>query len=664
MGKDSASKLRKYQTKHGARLMLLRRTLRRNPSLASLVVTLHVPDPIIPLYLANGNPNPEYDEYISLLASVIMCCPNLEAFTGFQPFYNHTFDRLTHALSTRLKLKQHVWILSENDEVSERSKKQLAPGLLDQHQVYEFRQYHRYWKNTETLLLCSPASLGVLEHRIFIKILHDLPLLRNLCVSSFDADDFDDATLVELPKLACLRLEECHGVTDVGLARWASNPSSLRIKSLSLIHQNIRSLATISKLFSGLDSLQRFTLMQTDVIPSLPVDMVVFPPLFASRSVQYIHWDIAEDTTPGKSLANLETNIKNLDTYEHVTTNTHLALSVLHHGFPALTTLRAPRDTSPPGVLQSVCRPAKDGNVLLPTDLDSTSKIHVSRTSNSLQAARLRAQKLIDESVNGSRDFVKMPMTYYSPPLGSRQQSNVSYSSTSTAATAPSNSTQSLSTQSTTRPPRGPSHRKPVPSQHPSNFTLSPPSRSTTSLPQSTLSPLSLNSTTSLPPSTTSLTYKPHPHPALSPLKISSFSLPTQLGRISISLSSSGHIFLPPVFSLDPSMKYDGTKSEGMKYEGRDYEGRDANGGLATWGELLRVKERTAKMQTKPVKDDDWEEGVRDGCVGAWNRGRGDAWIQRKMGTGMGTGKGSERWRHEERERWRRGREVLVEDFF
>jgi hypothetical protein len=57
--------------------------------LAALVKTLHVPDPNVPLYGPNGEPNAEYDAYICTLASVVMACPNLEAMAGFYSFYNH-----------------------------------------------------------------------------------------------------------------------------------------------------------------------------------------------------------------------------------------------------------------------------------------------------------------------------------------------------------------------------------------------------------------------------------------------------------------------------------------------------------------------------------------------------------------------------------------------
>ena len=651
LGNDSPWKLKKYQIKHGARLILLRRTLRKNASIASLVETLHVPDPIIPIYLADGNPNPEYDEYLCLLASMIMCCPNLEIFTGFQPFYNHTFDRLTHALSTRTKLKQHVWIISENDEVSERSQKQLAPGLLDEHQVYQFQQYHRHWRNLETLMLCSPAALGVLEHDIFVGVLHSLPRLQHLCVSSFDADDFNDITLFELPRLTSLRLEECDGVSDVGLAKWAASPSSVLVERLSLIHQNINSLATISKLFTGLDTLKKFTIMQSDVSPSLPLDMVVFPPLFANRTVERIHWDIGEEIFASTSQLNFDPNIRELDSFERATPNTQLALSILHYGFPALKTLRAPRDTCPPGVLQSVCRPARHANMLLPRDIYSTQKLYASKTSNSLQVARIRAQNLIDQSISANKEFVKVVVTDHTPPQDSRPdcpraQTASSKSSTSSRSNTRTSTCTSVSESDPQLPPAKDLIRLAKEHRDSMLYQIALPQHQEQQQSSSSPTPPVRPCTYILPPAQ----------------KIHEFSLPTFVGRVSIHISETGQVYQPPRFDLRPHLP-----------------GRDQNGGIATWGELLKIKERVQNMQgmgrgevyagclpgvpmavaeEDALAEDEW---IRDGCVGAWNKGRG---LAQKSGRSSGKGDDEERWKHTERERMRRGRSVVVEDFF
>ncbi|RMZ75327.1 hypothetical protein DV737_g5335, partial [Chaetothyriales sp. CBS 132003] len=245
VGRDSVHQLQRFGVKHGARLILLRRTLRTNPRVAALVRRLHVPDPIIPWFLPGPDevPNPEYEEYVNILASLVMSCPNLESFTGFYGFYNHAFDRLTHALSTRSCLAAHIWIIAENAEISKRAQNRLPPGLLSPAQHREFLSYHASWSRLKTLLLCSPGSAGVLEEHILLETVHSLPSLRNLGLSSFDADDVNDGTLIALPStLKALRLEENRGITDAGLARWAASFVPSRLERVSLIHQAITSI--------------------------------------------------------------------------------------------------------------------------------------------------------------------------------------------------------------------------------------------------------------------------------------------------------------------------------------------------------------------------------------------------------------------------------------
>lgn len=628
VGNDSPSKLRRFQIKRGARLVLFRRTLRQSPSVASLVTMLHVRDPIIPLYLADGSPNPEYDEYLCLLASLVMCCPNLEILTGFQPFYNHTFDRLTHALSTRTKLKQHVWVLAENDDVSERSQKQLPPGLLDYHQVYQFRHYHRNWTNLETLMLCSPASLGVLEHDVLLEVLHDLPRLRNLCVSSFHAVDFNDITLIELPRLQSLRIEECEGVSDVGLAKWAGSPASISIERLALIHQNLHSLATISKLFSGLERLKKFSIMQSDVTPTLPMDLVVFPPLFASRTVERIHWDLGHERFSSDSQLNLDISIRDLGNYEYVTPNTHLALSILHHGFPDLKSLRAPRDISPPGVLQSVCRPARSGNMLLASDTYSTYNLEEPPKSNSLQVARVRAQNLINQSAGAGRDTLKVPMTdltRLAPPKDHQKRPT----STPTSSNSSSTSRSTTSTILTEPDLQAAEHLLRLAKQHRDRTPYQ--TVASQQQPNQSLSQLDLHLR----------------HIVRGPVKVNEFNLLTFNGRVAIYISDTGQVFQPPKFDLIP-----------------DRPGRGANGGLAMWGELLKIQERVRAMQDAGKVEKVGAGSIQDGCDGSWNKRRTDTeGAQKSRERDRGRGE-SERWRHTERASMRRGEEVGLEDFF
>ncbi|KAK8084427.1 hypothetical protein PG997_005698 [Apiospora hydei] len=51
------------------------------------------------------------EEYQNLVASVIMACPNFEQLVGPIVTYDHTWNRLHHALSTRWKLREMNWVV-------------------------------------------------------------------------------------------------------------------------------------------------------------------------------------------------------------------------------------------------------------------------------------------------------------------------------------------------------------------------------------------------------------------------------------------------------------------------------------------------------------------------------------------------------------------------
>lgn len=391
VGPDDESMLHKWNLPSAARLTRLRSTLRADSILATLVRSIHVSDPHIPLYASGGDPNPDYDAFLCVLASIVMECPNLEALTGFYPFYNHTFDRLTHALSTRPKLKQHVWVIAENDDVSARSQTQLAPGLLDRFQVDQFLHYHDRWTNLETLMLCSPASLGVIEHQLLIDALYCLPSLAHLCLSSLDGDDFHDATLLSLPALKSLRLEECTGVTEAGLTRWAASPRAFHLERLALMYQQIVNLLSLSKLLASLNCITKFTIVQPDTPLSLTShdQHIIVQPILFSRSLKFLHWDVSRQKgMAGSARSSFQSHHSLLEA------NEHLALSIQHQGFPSLARLRVPSDTRPYGLLQSVCLPTTVSLDPRSGDQDALEYFHKSPYSRSLQVARVRARRI------------------------------------------------------------------------------------------------------------------------------------------------------------------------------------------------------------------------------------------------------------------------------
>lgn len=281
--------------KSGVRLKLLRRTLRERRVLAQYVREIKVPR-----LQADGDVVDA--RTLNLVASLVMACPNLERLLGFYPVYGHDFDRLTHALSTRPKLKEHVWIIGENSAITERSQKQLPPGLMDMEQADRFLRFHNSWHSLSTLFLCSHKQ-GVLERDIFVQTLHRLPALQHLCISSFDMDDFDDVSLQSLPPLQSLRLQDLEGVTFWGLSEFSRARSGQSIRQLSLINLDIRYLSAISNLLLHLTNLQRFTLVQ-ESSPEVAAGELVFQPVIASQQLQYMHWNILFPGSANENLAN------------------------------------------------------------------------------------------------------------------------------------------------------------------------------------------------------------------------------------------------------------------------------------------------------------------------------------------------------------------------
>ncbi|KAK7892422.1 hypothetical protein LTR67_007519 [Exophiala xenobiotica] len=655
--------LRKWRLSRDARLVRLRTALRSKPLIAALVKTLHVPDPHISLYLPNENPNPEYDAYLCTLASVVMACPNLEALTGFTSFYNHTFDRLSHALSTRAKLREHAWVIAENDEVRERSQKQLPPGLLDENQTFQFMLYHERWAMLETLALCSPGSLGVIEHQLFVDVVNGLLSLKNLCVSSFDADDFHDGTLLSFQPLTSVRLEECAGITDTGLTRWAASPRAARIERLALIHQNITSLLTLSKVFTSLDRLRKLTVVQTDTALSVPAKsgLVVFQPIMASKSLRFLHWDILCDQRQLPESANQSvddssrcpSSRRNED--PSLTPNDHLALSISHGGFPALTKLRAPRDASPYGVLQIVCRPVLDVLDATSYSLSTLQRLREDPCSNFLQVARLRAGAIAGRSseqrnaaelhstaitlrTTPGNKHEAIPQTDSENSLSSlnTSQSFLTDKSTDTDATDPLrllSPVSPLSEQDLAYLSGGDSGKEVVRRGEPGDgrgikaskrdsICQCEPNPESICVCDSQTRPLLDDGKTPTPPPKShlrtrfgSLNRAPQP-----PGKLSSDALAEDVSgaqRRSQTSSDAASTIKPkrPIFYLEP-----------------DVVGHDENGGLVGWAELLGIREKAKKGcdSAETVHERSaaqTEEGVQDMCTGSWNRWPKDDWI-------------------------------------
>lgn len=436
-GQDSPTQLKKLKCKIGSRLKLLRRTLHERSHLAGLVRQLHVPG-IDNFSFRPAREDPLITQYIDLVASVVMECPNLERMTGLALPYNHGFDRLSYALSKRKKLKEHVWAITENESVRKRSS-------VAEIQVTQFLSYHQLWSELETLVLHSHESKGTLDARTFSRIFDFLPSLRHLSVSYFDSYDFSDDTLAFLPgTLESLRLDNMLGITGPGLIRYCSREDTANnLKTLTLVEQNIVSILILSRIFSLLKVLKSFAISQSQVSLFLPEDEDPIPqPILKSRTLSRLHWDVCSPNGPAFVSHNLTPKdaIPSIDSINKSTSpNGLLAQSILHAGFSSLEWLRAPRDVDPLGALQSVCRPAPKGQIMTAKDQyslprkstphgqglgrggslsDRFGRVQAMPSGNHLISARIRAQTLIDmaacSNAQGASEGMKVVITDHS----------------------------------------------------------------------------------------------------------------------------------------------------------------------------------------------------------------------------------------------------------
>lgn len=334
VGSDSHTK-KKYKAKYGTRMKLLRRTLRSQPELAKYVKSLKAPS--MP---ESAKTKQEQDEYMDLVASVIMACPNLERVPGIYQPYDHGFTRFSHALGTRSKLLEKVWIIEPSpirrlyNASEEPENPVIVPGPLRSEQYMDFLGLHSNWSHLKTLVLhCNPG--GMIDSSLFTDIFKCLPSLRDLYISKFPRTSFNDENLLSLPPLRNLRLDSLPGITSSGLSAYASLPNSADLNSLTLISLPLRSLAVMARFFTHLKSLKSFSISQ-DSSPMLNDQNDIFlHPYLASSTLEDLHWEF--------------TNADN-DKASEI-----LVKSITFSGFPSLRTIRAPTDFN--GSLQKLCKP-------------------------------------------------------------------------------------------------------------------------------------------------------------------------------------------------------------------------------------------------------------------------------------------------------------------
>lgn len=336
---------KRYKLNAGTRLVLLRRTLRANPQVSAMVHTLKVP--AAPAGVA-------VEEYQNLVASVIMACPNFERLIGPISTYDHTWNRLHHALSTRWKLKEMNWVVGPSPYQRQRrirsnssaakmmtpSNSQLhaPPGDLQPQQSMAFLDFNTNWSRLKTLSIhCLPGATLTPLSLVETMLAHMLNI-EHLYLSNLPLTSFDDSSLLALPPLKTLWLSNLPGITSAGLSSFATRQSAQSITALTLKDLNIDSLPALVRIFSNLVSLDKFSFVQNRA-PVLPPDeMIWLFPYLASKSLRNLHWDI-----PVSDVTNAADPI--------------LAKSIGAGGFPSLRLLRTPSDAD--GMFQSLCMPVE-----------------------------------------------------------------------------------------------------------------------------------------------------------------------------------------------------------------------------------------------------------------------------------------------------------------
>lgn len=356
MGPDSAAHKKKYKLAQGSRALMLRRTLRANPQLAALVRSLKVPLPETPIKGPTSLKGAaELAEYDNLVASLVMACPNLEVLMGPTVAYDHSFNRIFHALSTRTQLREMNWTI----RASPHQKQQripsstsvlglVMPGELLPFQEEAFLELHANWTSLTSLSIhCLPGATLTPES-LLPTTLSCLPSLQHLHLCNLPPNSFNDANLLALPPLETLGLSHITGITSNGLSAFATRSSSSSLRKLHLRHTPLTSLAALARMLSHLSSLTTLSIVQAfpPVMPEDDAFSLWMMPYLASNTIRKLHWDM----TSHKSCISAADNI--------------LAKSIAAGGFPALRILRALND--PDGIFQDLCYPVE--RIDMPTD--------------------------------------------------------------------------------------------------------------------------------------------------------------------------------------------------------------------------------------------------------------------------------------------------------
>ncbi|KAF2828636.1 hypothetical protein CC86DRAFT_444791 [Ophiobolus disseminans] len=405
---EEHAKSQKLKIRGTTRLNLLRRTLREQPTLARCVRELHLSD-FQTLYqeAAIGK-----EEIVSLVASLVMACPRLERLVGFHVPFTHSFDRLSHALSTRSHLKEKVWLLSENgDDFSEEEDNNMGSYYLAACDPTErFLELNSTHPSLSTLVLAQHDHQDpvALNFRAIVGTCRAMPALRHLSISGLSATSFTNMTLNALPsQLESLRLERLPGINDKGLQRLATSQLAASVQKLMLIDLEVSSLKTVSNILSTeFAALQHFSLAQQKA-PGLSSRASCSD--FSSPTLRYVHFEFRVDAGPVPTLSPPSPDISEPPSFPFTNCEsiTCLATALLAEGikkgaFPLLHRVRVPHD--PQGFIQALCKPL--ASALLPSDvstLSTSSSVFGSSISSVPSSHEQSLSRACDSVIGGSR---------------------------------------------------------------------------------------------------------------------------------------------------------------------------------------------------------------------------------------------------------------------
>lgn len=163
-------------------------------------------------------------------------------------------------------------------------------------------------------------------------------------------------------------------ITPQNLSDLTCAPLIKTLDSLNLtLPPSVLSLPTFARIVSSMKVLKRLSVTSPTPL-ELPLGISIFlHPYLASKSLRYLHWDVAPSII-----------IKESTDASHI-----LAKAIAADGFPLLRRLRAVRDTG--GVLQNVCIPSTGWEGVLTTGVLGVGP-------NGLKAARKSVEKQMEKS--------------------------------------------------------------------------------------------------------------------------------------------------------------------------------------------------------------------------------------------------------------------------